>query len=162
MEPEQTNLKDVTLRFLSETTNITASLGTVSSEGAPHSAIVYFSIDENLHFYFLTAVDTQKYKNLLANPKASLALGSGPEYVTVQAQGQTALLEKGSEEEKIAIATIKKRLVENQQTWPIFQLSDYESEAVAVFKFTPSVLYFLNLDKNNGLPVTTEGLQQVI
>ena len=162
MHSEAPNLKDTTVRFLSDPTHVTAALATADGSGVPHAAAIYFYADEELNFFFLTPNDTQKYKNLVANPTASLAVGLGPEYVTIETFGTTTLLEKGSEAENFAIANLKKRLVESGSTWPIYQLSDYDDDAIAVFKFVPSALYYLNLEKDNGMPVSEKKLAKVI
>jgi len=162
METDHEHIKGATLNFLSQSKNITAALATVSADGMPHCAVVYFAAEDDFSFYFLTATDTRKYKDLTENLKASLSFGFGPAYVTVQAEGEVVLLEKGSEAENFAIARIKNRLVENDVTWPIFQLSDYDDNAIAAFKFTPSRLTYLNLDPQSALPVTGKRLQRVI
>ena len=71
--------------------------------------------------------------------------------------------EKSSAEENEAIAHIKKRLQDhNDETWPVFQLDAYESEAIAVFKLTPQKLQLLNLEQSSGLAVTTEDVLQIL
>ena len=160
MESEQ--IKGACLNFLRDKERLTAALATAGSDGTPRASVVYYFADEDFNFYFLTATDTQKYKNLLENSKASIAVGFGPAYVTIQGQGTAELLPKGSEEENVAIALIKERLQGEDYTWPVFQLDDSDDESIAVFKLTPSSLQVLNLEKDNGLPVTTDDIQQII
>jgi hypothetical protein len=90
-------------------------------------------------------------------------IGFGPSYTTVQGQGTILLLKKSSEEELEAIAHIKKRLQDhNDETWPIFQLDEYESGSIAVFKLIPQTLGLLNLEKDNQLVVTDEEILPLV
>lgn len=152
------------LNFLKSTDNITAALATVTPEGAPRVATIYYFVDDEFNFYFLTATNTQKYNNLIENSAASLITGFGPGYTCVQGSGSATQLEKGSAEEKLAIARIKEhmRAFEEHTTWPIFQLEDYTSEALAAFKFTPDTLELLNLDKEQNLPLTDQTLLSIL
>lgn len=154
--------KDAALRFLSDDAVLSAALGTIDAQGNPQTAITYFYADEDLNVYFLTPVDTRKYENMIARPHVALAIGGGTTYTTVQIEGTATLLAKGSEEENAALAKLKNRLLEAEVTWPIYQVSEHDDDAIAVFKVTPSAAYYLNLETEGGLPVTTDGLQQVI
>jgi len=157
------NIKKLTLEFLTAPQRITAVIGSCPTDGNTHVATVYYHVDKNLHFYFLTATNTQKYRNLLENPNAAIVVGFGPDYTTVQGQGAATLLEKDSAEEREAIAHIKKRLQDhNDETWPVFQLDDYVGESIAVFKFTPDTLQLLNLETNNELPLTKNQTLQIL
>jgi len=156
-------IKTAALKFLNEPDRLTAVIGSCPSDGNTHVATVYYYVDNNFNFYFLTASNTQKYKNLLENPNAAIVVGFGPSRTTIQGQGTAALLEKGSDEENNAIAQIKKRLQEhNDETWPVFQLDAYASESIAVFKLTSDTLHLLNLEHSSGLAVTTEDVLQIL
>lgn len=159
---EKAQIKDDSLRFLRAKENITAVIATTSETAIPHAAVVYYFVDENFNFYFLTATASQKYKNLSANHQMAVAIGFGPKYVTIQGQGEATLLEKRSEEENQAIAKIYMRLEANDSTWPAFQLDKNDREQMAVFKFTPRSLTLLNLEPDNGLVVTNEDLLPII
>lgn len=156
-------IKDSAFKFLTKNDCLTAVIGTCPTDGDVHVATIYYHVDENFNFYFLTATNTQKYKNLLENPNAAIVVGFGPSYTTIQGQGTAILLEKSSEEENDAIARIKKRLQDhNNELWPVFQLEAYEGQQIAVFKFIPQRLHLLNLEQNSGLAVTGEDVLQII
>lgn len=159
MEPD--NIKDAALQFLQQPDNLTAVIGTCENQ-QPHSATVYYVVDEDLNFFFLTATHTTKYNQLIDNHKASIVVGFGPTYVTMQGHGDTALLPKGSPEEDHTLALIKNRLLGAKHTWPIFQLTAFDSESIAVFKLTPTALSLLNLESDNGLKVDSETIQKII
>jgi len=162
MQPNTEAFKDASLRFLSDERVLSAALATIDEAGQPHNAIVYFYTDEDFNFYFLTPTDTNKHKNLRHNRNVALAVANNKEYTTVQVEGTAALLEKGSEEENTALAYLKNRLIDAQVTWPIYQLADYDDNTIAVFKVVPTALRYLNLEKENGLPITENGLVTVM
>lgn len=160
---DSTEIKKAALNFLTQSQRLTAVVASSPRDGDTHAATVYYFVDDDLNFYFLTTNKTQKYRNLLENPNAAIVIGFGPDYTTVQGQGTTQLLEKSSEEENVAIAQIKKRLQDhNNETWPVFQLDEQESGGIAVFKFIPQTLKLLNLEPDNGLTVTTEEALELI
>jgi uncharacterized protein YhbP (UPF0306 family) len=160
---DSTTIKTAALKFLNEPDRLTAVIGSCPSDGDTHVATVYYFVDDNFHFYFLTATNTKKYINLLENPNAAIVVGFGPAQTTIQGQGTTTLLKKASDEENNAIARIKKRLQDhNNETWPIFRLDAYDSESIAVFKLIPDTLHLLNLEHTSGLAVTSEGILQIL
>ena len=160
---DSTVIKDTAFAFLNDNEQLTAVIATTAPNNTSHAATIYYQIDDAFNFYFLTATNTEKYTNLLANSAASIVVGFGPSYTTIQGDGTATLIEKASEEENNAIARLKKRLQDhNNETWPIFQLDKFDQESIAVFKFTPHSLRLLNLEKNNGLTVTEEDVQHII
>lgn len=157
------NTKEAALTFLQQPDRLTAVIASCPGDGDTHAATVYYYVDSNFNFYFLTATNTKKYNNLLENPNAAIVVGFGPSYTTIQGQGVTQLLKKGSDEENQAIAHIKKRLQDhNNETWPVFQLDAYDSETIAVFRLIPDQLTLLNLEETSGLTITKEDVQQII
>jgi nitroimidazol reductase NimA-like FMN-containing flavoprotein (pyridoxamine 5'-phosphate oxidase superfamily) len=160
---ETTDIQKNALAFLTESDRLTAVVGSSAADGNCHVATIYYYVDNNFNFYFLTATHSQKYNNLMENPNAALVVGFGPNQTTIQGQGAAILLEKSSEEEKEAIAHIKHRLQNHEnETWPIFQLDTYDSQSITVFKFIPDTLQLLNLEHDGGLEVTTQGVVQII
>lgn len=64
----------------------TCVIATVDDQGKPMAATVGFSHDENFEIIVATSEQTQKYKNILANPKVALVVGFELPY-TVQYEG---------------------------------------------------------------------------
>ncbi|HSX07444.1 MAG TPA: pyridoxamine 5'-phosphate oxidase family protein [Candidatus Saccharimonadales bacterium] len=62
-------------------------LATVDGSGQPYAATVYVTTDEPLNLYFVTKRDTQKCRNLQANPRAAIAIYDATTQTTVQAEG---------------------------------------------------------------------------
>jgi general stress protein 26 len=51
-----------------------AILSTVSEKGKPYAAVIYFVVDHNLNFYFITKSDTKKSHYLEKNNNAELTI----------------------------------------------------------------------------------------
>ena len=153
-------VRDFALKFLRE--SITAVVATSTTDGNPHAAVIYFYVDDDFNFYFLTAHNTRKYENLMQNPKISLTVGFGPPYITIQGRGKAELLENNSDEESAAIVKIDKRLYSKDYRWPLFEISRFKNEKLYVFKIIPSELTLLNLDKDNNLTTYRDDFQKII
>lgn len=69
--------------------NPLATLGTLNLDGSPHGAVVYTCADDHRRVvYFLTKVETHKYKNLIARDHVSLTIVNPAENSTLQADGR--------------------------------------------------------------------------
>lgn len=96
--------------------NPIATLGTVNPDGSPYGAIVYVCTD--IHkpvVYFITKTGTAKYKNLLADKRASLTITRPEENSTLQANGASEVIE-----DPLVIDTVMRRLTKlhvNANEW---------------------------------------------
>lgn len=70
-------------------------VGSLSPEGNAQSALVGIAVTEELEIVFDTLNTTRKYRNLVANPNASVVIGWVNE-ITVQYEGE-AFLPEGEE-----------------------------------------------------------------
>lgn len=159
---ETNTLQKTSLEYLKDEKSITAVIATTSHDGTAHTALIYYSIDDTFNFYFLTLNDSEKFKNLLVNPKISITVGFGPAYVTMQGSGVATLLEKGSVDENRAILNIRERITSAKRYWPVLQLPEASIEKIAVFKIIPETLRLLNLEEANSSLVFDKGFQKVI
>ncbi len=73
-------------------------LGSVSGEGRPESALMGIAVTEQLEIVFDTLATTRKYRNLMADGRASFVVGWEGE-TTVQFEGE-AFLPEGEELER--------------------------------------------------------------
>jgi pyridoxine/pyridoxamine 5'-phosphate oxidase len=69
-----------------------AVVGSISPDGSPQSALVGIAVTEDLEIIFDTLNSTRKYRNLVANPSASVVVGWEDEK-TVQFEGKAFLPE---------------------------------------------------------------------
>lgn len=76
--------------FLSR--NNVGVLATASCSGVPHAATIYFVTDKDLNFYFVTKEKTTKYKNLIENKHAALAVFQAQTQSTLQVSGVATVI----------------------------------------------------------------------
>jgi general stress protein 26 len=62
-------------------------LSTVSEDGTPWGAAVYFLADADFNIYFVTRAGSLKYQNIVKNPKVALTVADSESQVTVQLSG---------------------------------------------------------------------------
>lgn len=86
MSIEISERKEHILDFLKQ--NSTAVLATASKGGEPHAATIYYMVDEDLNFYFITKRDTTKSQNLKDGGRAALAIHEATTQTTVQVVGK--------------------------------------------------------------------------
>lgn len=77
--------REKVLGFLSS--NRVGVLATADLSGKPHASTIYVITDSVLNFYFVTKKETQKARNLAANPRASIAIYDATSQTTVQIDG---------------------------------------------------------------------------
>lgn len=117
-----------------------AVLSTVTPEGKPYAAIVYFLTDPDLHFYFLTKSDTKKSKNLEANTAAALTIVDPHSPRTVQATGKVEEVEDAARYTEIINKISEENAKGTGFYWPP-PLSKLDSEGdLVLYKFTPDWL----------------------
>jgi general stress protein 26 len=69
-----------------------ASLSTCSKKGEPESSAVYYHVDEEMNFYFMTKEFTRKSQNLIENPQVALLFYSQEDLKTLQLEGKAKKL----------------------------------------------------------------------
>ncbi len=143
---EKEKLKEEVFKFLDE--QVTAAVSTVSPEGEPQIAVMYYYTDKDLNFYFLTSRNSQKLKNLALNKNIAIVVGFGPATITIQAGG-VAETDQDFKEEFVN-KILEKINFHNLDQWPVLQL---EKEGLVLLKVKPKWLVMLNFDKE-GHPTT--------
>ena len=126
----------------------TTAVVATSFNDEPRASTVYYYLDNNFNFYFVTKRNTSKYVNIEMNPRAALVVGTGPEHITVQAHGAVELIVEDSEKEKIMNMFIEIAKRENIKNWPIEQLQNFKDRNKVVFKISPEQVLFMNLDSS--------------
>ena len=114
-----------------------AVLSTVNQDGFPYSAVIYFVVDHNLNFYFLTKADTKKARNLEVNNKAALTTIDLKSMITVQTTGAVARVRDGEQYIYMIGELGKVNAQKNNPHWPppVSKLKD--NGEVAVYKYKP-------------------------
>lgn len=124
-----------------------AVISTISSEEKPESATIYYDVDENFNFYFMTKIFTRKYANLEKNTEVALVIGTENEPITAQIQGKAKLI-TDNEEYNLKMEQLEKRFLKNEYVAPLFQLNSGENKVV-LFKVTPTWIRWLDLRGEN-------------
>jgi uncharacterized pyridoxamine 5'-phosphate oxidase family protein len=62
-------------------------LSTISAEDKPWGSAIYFIVDDDFKFYFVTRAETYKYQNLEQNPHVALTIADPQTQTTVQLAG---------------------------------------------------------------------------
>ncbi len=122
--------------------NKVMTISSVSPEGQPHSALVYFIFDQQtMQLFFMTKDTTRKYKNLQTNNKVAVVIGTKDEAATVQIEGTAAVIPDRAQQ----MDTLKKLLeVANggSGNWPaVMRLPGTEPPHVFGIKISLIIMY---------------------
>jgi general stress protein 26 len=122
-----------------------ASIATVTPEGTPMSAIVYYVVDEDLNLFFLTKTDTAKYVNIRNNPAVSMAICDEADLATVQVEGTATEVKQ-----EVLIGKIFRGIVKHPGAlphWPPPIIKLFAGDCV-VMKIKPKKLRLGDFHKN--------------
>lgn len=100
-------------------------VSTVTGDGKPESAFVYFVIDDSLNVYFATRAQSRKYRNLVANPHAAFVIASEHPPQTIQIEG-TAAAVTDAEEQRTLCPKLIAMMSEGGYVRPVNQMMDSE------------------------------------
>jgi len=143
--PIKNEIREEALKFLNE--NNTGVLATTFN-GEPHAATIYYTVDDNFSFYFITKRHTEKYQNLVLSGRVAFVVGTGPEYTTVQARGSVEPIKNG-DIEKVLEHFKKMPTLRRPKDWPLNVADVLRGKIPMIFKITPDELTFMNLDDKN-------------
>lgn len=82
-------------------------LATSDSAANPHAAVIYFTLNDDLSFSFVTKTETQKYKNIEENKSVSLVAYDEKGQASVQVMGHVEKVADQDEAYKILNKTFK-------------------------------------------------------
>jgi general stress protein 26 len=126
--------------FMYLKTLATAVLSTVSSDGKPSAAIIYFVVDERLNFYFLSKSDTTKAKNLKENHNAALTIIEFNSPRTIQAVGIVKEVERPEIYNELMTKISDENMENNKSLWPPPVHKLHKAGSLILYMFTPSWL----------------------
>jgi uncharacterized pyridoxamine 5'-phosphate oxidase family protein len=98
--PDYSDRKQRMYDFLS--THPAGVLCTVSPDGDPHGAVIYYAIDKDCTISFITKAETRKYDNLIRNNHVMLTVFDIPTQATVQVTGKTVPITENYEINAVA------------------------------------------------------------
>ena len=147
------------LKFLQE--GSTAVVAT-SFKDDPKASTVYYSVDDEFNFYFITKRNTSKYLNAEMNPRAAIVVGTGPEHISIQAHGQIELIVDDVEKERVMQILISKQTFLGVRIWPIEELKNLKNGHKVLFKIVPDEMFYMNLDSEDHLETITDEHMRII
>ncbi|HSX32614.1 MAG TPA: pyridoxamine 5'-phosphate oxidase family protein [Candidatus Saccharimonadales bacterium] len=115
-----------------------AVLSTATEDAKPWGAAVYYAVDKELNFYFLTHTGSKKYRNLQEQPNAAVTVVDDNAQTTVQAAGTITTIDMGQEHDD-AFRTLVGIHPPGQYAWvpPVSKLHNGDS---VLLKLTPDHL----------------------
>lgn len=125
----------------------TAVIATVSYTGKPTAATIYFYMDEDLNFYFMTKKFARKFENLQNDHNVALVIGIDNEPATAQIEGIASQI-TDEKEFSVRLNQLQEKFFENDYVAPLFQLSSDKNEII-LYKITPNWIRWLDLRGDN-------------
>lgn len=124
-------------------------LSTISEEaGELWGAAIYYTVDEDFNFYFLTHTESKKFRNLDTHPQAAMTITDESKLTTVQASGKITKL---SVEKGYDLIYHKLAQVHSNKTYrwtpPVNKI--HNKGKTALLKFTPNFLQLAHFRPDN-------------
>lgn len=120
-------------------------LATASSASEPWGSAIYYIVDEQLNFYFLTHTETLKYRNIQHSHRASLVVTDNDAQTTVQVVGDITEPEETSDEYNDAFRKLADVRPPKELRWrpPV---SKIHTSKTVLLRLTPTYLQFADFD----------------
>ena len=134
-------------------------LSTVSEDGMPWGAAIYYVADEGFNFYFVTRAETFKYQNLDKNPYAALTVADADSQTTVQASGMVTRVPVEDYADIVFDKLAKLRPKDDPHWSP--PLSKLHAGNYIPLCLTPSKLNYANY-KDRKADIHAEYIEQII
>jgi uncharacterized pyridoxamine 5'-phosphate oxidase family protein len=150
MDDHKISKQDIYL-FLRQ--NKSAVISTVNLENMPEGATIYYGVDKDFNFYFVTGDKTRKYANLKRNPKAALAITDDYMLTTVQLEGlveEIHSVKKNSNSVKLLTEALTPTIRQTiAHIWdPVPPILKMENGRIAIFKIKPYWLRYANFSES--------------
>jgi len=115
-------------------------IATVTADGQPQASVVYFSVDDELNFYFTTKSETRKAHNIGKGAPISIAIHDAAAQTVVKAAGQAEALSDAGETLEVYRRTVHSAQTSGPDTVPpIARISAGEFLA---YRIAPDFLEF--------------------
>ncbi len=133
-----------------------AVIGTTSPNNIPHLTTMFYVVDQELNFYFITRSETQKAKNIAIKPYAAIVVSDMNNYITVEAHGRVLAVDDvgkiKSTVEMFNQLYKQEGLIEKDKlfNWPP-PIEKIESGEITIFMLKPEHLQYDDYSKNSPL-----------
>ena len=145
MSNEREKTKKLALKFLKD--HKSAVVATASRSGEPQASTVFYAIDDDFTFNFITDNKSRKFKNLKENPHVAIVVGTGEDVRTIQCGGHADIINYLRDTDK-AEKIIKKVYANSNLhgTPPALPVLINPNVELAVFTVKPEWMAMLNLE----------------
>ena len=137
--------KELALKFLKD--HKTAVVATASRSGEPEAATVFYAIDDDFTFNFITDSEGRKFKNLKENPHVAIVVGIGPDVMTVQCGGHARMIDYIKDTNRAE--KVIRKVYENSKLHgdpPVLPVLINPDVQLGVFTVKPAWMVMLNLE----------------
>lgn len=125
--------RDSALSFL--VNHDTGVLATVSSTGAPHARLVYYTCDDSFNIYFLTLRNTRKVSDIASNPKGSFVVSEDEIPRTIQVEGTITDLTDSAVNDPLVSDFVQRLMSHTKYGIP---LTHFDGSELVFYKLTPT------------------------
>lgn len=108
-----------------------AVISTVSPEGKPQASFVYYVLDKDLNFYFITKNKTRKAENLMKNTSVAIVVNNESKMETLQMEGTVQLVDDAKLNFDIVNLWLEKNVTIKEGWPPLFKM---DKGSIIVFK----------------------------
>ncbi|OGN00131.1 MAG: hypothetical protein A3B91_01810 [Candidatus Yanofskybacteria bacterium RIFCSPHIGHO2_02_FULL_41_29] len=126
-----------------------AIVATASRRGEPQAAVLYYAIDDDFTFNFITDNKSRKWKNLKENPHIAIVVDAGPGITTIQCGGHANLIDyikdTNRAEKIIRKVLANSKLYDDPLSLPVLISGSVE---YGIFTVKPEWMILLNLETN--------------
>lgn len=125
-------------------------LSTASAEGLPWGSAVYFYVDEDFNFYFVTRTETHKNHNISSNPQAALTVADRASQTTVQLAGAVSKV-SAEDYSSVVFEKLESARPKDGNTW-VPPLEKIHAGNYIALKLTPTTIRYADYSQQKTDP----------
>ena len=133
---EEQKTKNEVFEFLNK--HAIAILATVSDKNAPHACAMYFVIDEDLNFFFLTKSSTRRFLHIQGNDKVAIVVTASNSPQSLEVEGVASIVSDPLQQRNVTNQIAEKSAHQGKKFWPP-PVSQLEGGEIAILKVTPTM-----------------------
>ena len=124
----------------------TAVVATVSPKGEPEAATLYYAIDDDFTFNFVTRDTSRKFQNLKNDSRMAVVVGTGPDLITIHCGGEAERIDYESDTaraEEVIRKVFANTGLRKSKDFPIMV---FPKSQFGIFRVKPKWMVWLNLE----------------
>ncbi len=112
-----------------------AAIATISEDGVPHTAAVYYMVDDDLSFYFFTKQETNKFIHISNNDIASLLVTDEDGLQSLSIEGSVI---NANDQQHVHVVTEKFDKTLKQHRVTLSPLLEHDAGNFVLLRLTPT------------------------